>query len=434
MYLLQFIFENFATVFNQEVRIFGTAQCKDIFTRKPKAYMALLSSSLLTKEEEQQYQHKLNRSNLLMAHPFMRHTTKNRTFLVENFAKKIRALANDIAPYKEEQEFYTKLALRTFTSYENIAKKLYHNESYFVNNTKSVKISLFNSLAKKDNFDRPQAPQVDMVYTLTPLNIALLEVDSPYFSEIFKEQIHLVEERRLELSYLFVVCEPQLVTHKVLQKLSKLSKILPLKIVENLHPHYEEIILPQNEKFILYKTYNDEGNYLHITKRTKDRTDIEKEYKRRYNQAISLESYIEQNYPLNGKWYCYSFGSKRDESFYHTLEIEINNSEVVGNFTSGIHHGVVDKHKAFTLLLFNNTLIKLQNSTLNDTIFRVSIIAKEISLHHRDVLLFGLMSREKLKKEDVYKLLNAIHKKEHEDFRLKIDDGFDSFLAEYLNS
>ena len=431
---MQFIFENFATVFSQKVRVFGTAQCKDFFTRKPKAYMVLLSSSLLTKEEEQQYQHKLNRSNLLMAQPFTRHTTKNRTFLVENFAKKIRALAQDIEPYKEEQEFYTKLALRTFTGYENIVKKLYHNESYFISNTKSVKISLFNSLAKKENLHTNEAPKVEVVYTLTPSNIALLEVDSPYFSEIFKEQIHLVEERRLELSYLFVVCECQLLTHKVLQKLIELSKIVPVKIVENLHPHYEEIILPQNENFILYKTYNDEGNYLHITKHTKEKMDIKRDYKHRYNQAISLNSYIEQTYPLNGKWYCYSFGSKMDESYYHTVELEISNNKIIGNFPSGIHSGVVDKHKEFTLLLFGNSLIKLQNSTIENKLFRVSIIAKELSLQHRDLLIFGLMSREELKKDVIYELLNAIHKKESEDFRLKIDDKFDSFLAGYLSS
>ncbi len=61
-------------------------------------------------------------------------------------------------------------------------------------------------------------------------------------------------------------------------------------------------------------------------------------------------------------------------------------------------------------------------------------IAKELNLHHRDVLLFGIMSKEELPKEEVLKLLNAIHKKESEDFRLKIDDGFDSFLGEYLSS
>ena len=235
------------------------------------------------------------------------------------------------------------------------------------------------------------------------------------------------------MSYLFVVCEPQLVTHKVLQKLNELSKIFPVKIVENLHPHYEEIILPQNQDFILYKTYNDEGNYLHITKHSKEKMDIERDYKRRYNQAVSLNSYIEQTYPLNGKWYCYSFGSKRDESFYHRIELEINNSEIVGNFTSGIHYGIVDKHKKFTLLIFDNSLIKLQNSIIKDKIFHVSIIAKELSLHHRDLLIFGLMSREEFQKDDVCKLLNAIYKKEPEDFRLRIDDGFDSFLAGYLS-
>ena len=428
---MQFIFENMATVLNQEVRVFGTAQCKDIFARKPKAYIALLSSSLLSKEEEQHYQHKLNYSNLLIAHPFRRQTLKNKTFLVENFTKKIRDLAKDIEPYKEKQDFYTKLALNTFTSYEKIAKKLYYNENYFVSNKKSVKKLLFNSLAKKDNLQRKEAPRVDIAYTLTPSNISLLEVDSPYFSEIFKEQIYLVEEHRLEIHYLFVVSECQLITHKVLKKLVELSKILPVKIVENPHPHYEEIILPQNQNFILYQTYNDEGRYLHITKHNKEKMEITREYQRRYNQALSLNEFIEQSYPLNGKWYIYSFGSKTEENQYISVELTINNNEIVGNFSSGIHYGEVEKHKEFTLLLFNNSLAKIQNSTLTDNIFRISIIGQELNLHHRDLLIFGIMSKEELPSKKVLKLLNAIHKKEPEDFRLKVDDGFDSFLGEY---
>lgn len=431
---MQFIFENFATVLSQEVRVFGTAQCKDIFTRKPKAYMVLLSSSLLTKEEVQPYQHKLNYSNLIMAHPFKRQTVKERAFLVENFTNKIRDLAKDIEPYKEEKDFYTKLALHTFTGYEKIAKKLYYNESYFVSNKKSVKLLLFNSLAKEKNLKRHEAPRVDIAYTLTPSNIALLEVDSPYFSEIFKEQIYLVEEHRLEIHYLFVVSECQLITHKVLKKLVELSKILPVKIVENPHPHYEEIILPQNQNFILYQTYNDEGRYLHITKHNKEKMEITREYQRRYNQALSLNEFIEQSYPLNGKWYGYSFGSKTDEKQYIPIELTINNSEIVVNLPIGIHYGKVEKHKEFTLLLFNNSFVKIQNSTLKDKIFRVSIISQELNLHHRDVLLFGIMSKEGLPQEEILKLLNAIHKKEPEDFRLKIDDGFDSFLGSYLSS
>ena len=430
---MQFIFENVATILNQEVRVFGTAQCKDISARKPKAYMVLLSSNLLTKDEEQHYQHKLNYSNLLIAYPFKRQTVKNRTFLVENFTKKIKDLAKDIEPHKKEQDFYTNLALHTFSAYEKIAKKLYYNESYFVSNKKSIKNLLFNSLAKNENLDRDEAPRVDIAYTLTPSNISLLEVDSPYFSEIFQEQIYLVEEHRLKIHYLFVVSDCQLMTHKVVQKLIKLAKILPIKIVENSHPHYEEIILPQNKNFILYQTYNDEGRYLHITKHTKDKIDIAREYKRRYNQALSLDEFIEQSYPLNGKWYCYSFGSQIDENHYHTMEIEIDNNNIIGNFLLGIYHGKLEKYKEFTLLLFNNSLIKLRNSVIKDKIFRISIISQELNLDHKDLLLFGIMSKEELKKEEILKLLKSIHKREPEDFRLKIDDGFDSFLGSYLS-
>jgi len=429
---MQFIFENFATIFNQEVRVFGTAQCKDYFTRKPKAYMVLLTSSLLRKDEEKSYIHKLNRSNLIMAKPFSRLTQKNKAHLIENFAEKIEALAQDIEPYKEEETLYTKLALQSFKSYERIAKKISNYGNYFIHNKKSIKSLIFNTLALKENKEKREAPTVDIIYTLTPSNIALLEIDNFYFSDFIQEQIHLVDKHLLQINYLFVVTKIQLITDELLQQLLRLSKHLSVQIVESNRLSYEEIIYPHHKNFIIYQTQNEMGSYIHITKDKKDIMDIIRTYQLLLHKAISLDIFIENNYPLNGKWHFYSFGSKMDEQHYHDVKVEINNEKVVANFSSGTYHGVVQKNQDYTLVLFNDTIIKIQNSHMKESIFRIGIIGKELNMVNRDIILFGIMSRVELQKEEVLFLLKALHKQEKMKFRLRLDDKFDVMLGEFL--
>jgi len=430
-----YVFENFATVFSQELRVFGTGQCKDYFSRKPKAYMALLSSSILSEQEEQKYAHKLNRSNLLIAKPFSRHNKLTKEYLVENFSHKVEMLNQDLSYYRDSSRnnLYYELAFQTFTAYERVVKKLSYNSSYFVRNKKSIKELIFKSLATSQQAKFANLkPKVEILYALTPSNITLLEVDSPYFSDIIREQIKLVDEERLELSYLFVVTDKKLIDNKVIQKLENLADYIPLKIVENSRPHYEEIIYPHDEQFIIYQTFNDIGNYVHISKHSKDRMDIHREYQLLLHEAIVLEEFISQRYPLNGKWYSYSFGSTMDKHNHHTVELEISNNSIVGNFPSGIHHGMIQECRGYTLLLLDNSVIKIQNQNLQDRLFRTSIIGKEQNIHHRDVLLFGLMSREQIESKDVCMLLDTIQKKENEHFRLKVNDGFESILSKFL--
>ena len=429
---MQFIFENFATVFSQEVRVFGTAQCKDYFTRKPKSYMVLLTSSLLEKEEEKLYLHKLNRSNLLIAKPFSRPSQKNGSQLVENFTEKIEALAQDIEPYKEDETLYTQLALQSFRSNERIAKKVSNGENYFIRNTRNLKLLIFHDLALKENREAKEAPTVEILYALTRSNIALLELDNPYFSELIREQIRLVDKKLLQINYLFMVTNKRLITDELLKRLLELSKHLSVKIVESNQLSYEEIIYPHHKNCILYQTKNEMGSYLHITKSSKDKMDIERTYRLLSHEAISLESFINNNYPLNGQWHVYSFGSKINAEHYHDVKVEINHDKAVGTFPSGIHHAMVQSYNDYTLLLFENTILKIQNIHLKESIHRISIIGKELNITHRDVLLFGIMSRKELTKEEVLLLLKALHKQEEMSFRLRVDDEFDAILGEFL--
>jgi len=428
---MQFIFENFATVFSQEVRVFGTAQCKDYFSRKPKAYIVLLTSTLLGKKEEKCYLHKLNRSNLLMVKPFSRLAKKDKTHLIENFVEKVEALAQDIEPYKEQESLYTQLALQSFRSYEHIAKKVSNGGNYFIRNTKSLKLLIFNALALKENIEAKEVPKVEILYALTRSNIALLELDNPHFSELMREQIRLVDEKLLQIDYLFVVTDMELITDELLNRLLDLSKHLLVKIVQSNRLYYKEIIYP-HQNFIIYQTQNEMGSYLHITKGSKDKMDIERTYRLLLHEAISLDDFMEENYPLNGQWHFYSFGSKIDAQYYYDVKVKINNDKVVATFPSGVHCAMVQSFQDYTLLLFDNAIIKIQNINLRESIHRIIIIGKELNMTNRDVLLFGIMSREELKKEEVLFLLKALYKQEEMKFRLRVDDDFDAILGEFV--
>ena len=121
-----------------------------------------------------------------------------------------------------------------------------------------------------------------------------------------------------------------------------------------------------------------------------------------------------------------------DDQHHHDVKVEINNEKVVATFPSGIYHGVIQKNQDYTLVLFNDTIIKIQNSHLKESIFRIGIIGKELNMINRDIILFGIMSRAELQKEEILFLLKALHKQEEMKFRLRVNDKFDTILGEFL--
>ena len=420
---MHYIFKNNVNVYRKKLKIFGVAQCVDAPTREPKSYLALLTSNKLTLEEERKFAHKLNFSNLMIADDFSHGCAIERDYFLENFSEKVYALNRDIKHYDIHQEFskdmYFDIVLKEYRSYIKLLEKsLYHNDYPIDHRRQSILFALEEMCQHKQ-------ADATILYLLDAESLTILDSKN----SIMEMQLKLVKSKKLTLSYLFVVQDLSIITEQAIEQISHLEEHgIHVSLTTNSQSIYSKILVVKEKDFAIYKRKNDHSDN-NVTKNSNTIEALTYEVDALKKHSISLKHFIQKHYLLNGRWYHYSYGSKLDANTFQTVVLEIKSSSFVANFPTKVSQGKLLKTEEYTLLLLNHSIIKVHNINLNDKIFRVSIIGKEKNMYHRDVLLFGLMSREKLTDEQVSLLLHSIHQKEDEDFRLKISNNFDSTLA-----
>ena len=424
---MNFIFKNSVQIYKKEIKVFGVAQCIDALCGEPKAYMALLTSEELSAEDEEKYAHKLNHSNRIIADDFThKYMLKEKCFL-ENFMEKIDGLARDISHYDIDKSFsknmYFDIVLNEYKSYVKLLEKSIYDTDYLINNRTESLLFSFRDMCKEERIEAV------IPYVLGSESISILDEKNP----IMETQLELVKQDRLKLTYLFVIEDTSLLTDGIIKKIECIEENgIEVKIIDKSQTIYSKILWVQNQHFAIYKMRNQVDDNVHVTQ---DRQLIEKlEFEIKFLDRVSIpfQEFLKQHYSLDGTWYSYAYSSKRDSSYHQMVKFEIKNHHIKAFFPSNAVDGTLMSNEAYTLLLLPHSIIKIHNINIQDKLFRISIIGKERNMYHRDVLLFGLMSRRELSKEQVDMLLNKIHKKEDEEFRLKISDEFDSTLA-YFN-
>ncbi len=416
-----YIVENSANVFSERLKVYGTGQCKDFATRQPKAYLALFSSSLLSPDDEERYQHKLNGSNLLIAQNFPKHCVLAEDFLFSNFYQKIHTLGEDIFPHYERTDMlnkdYNDIMLREFKTYLHILKKAAQDFDFFISRRRKLQIYSLNSLELNTG--------VIIVYTLN-------QVTLPFFFKMICNQNDPLYLKHVHLRYILIIEDREVLTSAVIERLKQLEEQdVDIKLLSKNPSIYSEILITIDSNFALYRVGNGVEDRTFVTKRSNKIDKLYEAHALLTREALPLQNFLDKQCSLNGKWFSYSYGSKEDDSYYHAVPIEVQNNNVVAFYSTGTATGKIYKTPDQTLIILNNTVIKIHNHMLNDDIFKISIIGKELYIEHRDLLVYGIMSREELSEEEVHLLLGAIHIKEGHDFRLKTSDSFDRILAEF---
>ena len=422
---MHYIFKNNADFYKEEIKVFGVAQAVDALSREPKAFLTLLSSNKLSKEEESRFAHKLNYSNLMIADDFSHGCALERDYFLENFAEKIRDLNRDTHHYAINEQFkddmYFDIILQEYQSYIGLLEQsLYHNDYPINHKRQSILFALENMCKEKKE-------KATILYLLDSDNLNILDSKNA----IMDTQLSLVKENKLTLSYLFIVEDISLLNEQRIQQLQYLEENnIQVKLTTNSQSIYSKILIVDNKDFAIYKRKN-EYNDNHVTKSANSIELLAYEVEAVEKESISIKEFLEVNYPLNGTWYLYSFSSKKDKSIFQELKFEINNYNFKASFPNGKRIGSLLQTQEYTLMLLRNSVIRLHNIHLKEEIFYVSIIGKETGIYHKDVLLFGLFSKNKLSKEQASHLLESIHQKEDEEFRVKICNNFDSTLARF---
>lgn len=413
---MHYIFKNNVNVYRKELKIFGVAQCVDAPTSEPKSFLALLSSTKLTKDEEKNFTHKLNFSNRMIADDFTQGCHLERDFFLENFSDKIYHLARDIQLYTKNEtlseDVYLDIVLKEYSSYiELLEKAIYHNDYPINHKRQSILFAL------EDMCQQKQA-KATILYLLDSETLNILDSKN----SIMEMQLKLVQHKKLSLTYLFIIQDLSLVTQNILSKIHYLEQHgMQVRLTTNNQSIYSKILVVEGKDFAIYKRKNEQSDN-HVTKNATNIEALNYEVEELYKHAISLEAFTQKYYPLNGHWFHYSFTSIENSTEYQTVE-----------FPTKKALGSILQTEEYTLILLKESLLKIHNINLYDKLFQVSIIGKEKNIHHRDVLLFGLLSREALSEETIKLLLESIHKKSDQEFRLKISDHFNSILANTLN-
>ena len=413
---MHYVFKNNVNVYRKELNVFGVAQCVDAPTREPKSHMVLLTSKRLTTQEEKNFSHKLNFSNRIIADDFTDNCRYENEYFLENFLEKIYELSKDITHYSKNnslpKDMYLDIILEEYFSYITLLEKAIYNNDYAIDHKRQSILFALEDMCKESR------EEATIVYLLNRETLSILDSKN----SIIEMQIKLVQENKLTLSYIFILQDNSLLTQRVIKQIKHIEKVgITVKLTDCNNRIYSKILLVKYKDFAIYKIKNEEDDN-HVTKNaTKiEKLSFEVEYLSR--KSITLKEYIEQNYALNGTWYHYAYDSKMDEKSYNTIEIEIKNDSIIAKLPNAkIIHGDVHTNREFTLLLLENSIIKIHNINIKDTLFRVSVIGKEQNIYHRDVLLFGLFSRKKIPEKELLLLLESIHEKEDEPFRLKID-------------
>ncbi|CAA6818472.1 MAG: Unknown protein [uncultured Sulfurovum sp.] len=420
---MNYIFKNNADFYTDEIKVFGVAQAVDALTREPKAFLTLLTSNKLTAEEECRYAHKLNYSNLMIADDFTHGCALERDYFLENFSQKIRDLYRDTNHYAINEHFkndmYFDIVLQEYQSYiELLEKSLYHNDYPINHKRQSILFALEHMCKEKKE-------TATILYHLDSESLSILDSKN----SIMDMQLKLVKADKLTLSYLFTIEDISLITERVIQQIQYLEKNnISVKLTNNSRSIYSKILIVYNKDFAIYKRKNEQTDN-HVTKSAGRIERLGYEVEALEKDAICIDDFLEENYPLNGRWYHYSFTSKKDTNVFQETIFDIKNYTFTASYPKGQRIGSLLQTEEYTLILLQNSVIRLHNIHLKEKIFHVSIIGKEIGIHHKDVLLFGLFSKTKLSNEQALLLLNSIHQKEDEEFRVKICNNFDSTLA-----
>ena len=420
---LHYIFKNNVSVYRRELKVFGVGQCVDALTHEPKAYMALLTSVKLTAKEEREFIHKMNYSNRLIADDFTMKYHQERAFFLENFSQKIYDLSHDINIYTSQDNFskdmYYDIILEEYKSYISLLEKaLYHNDYAIDHRRESILFAL-------EGLCQESRAEVTIAYLLDSENIKLLEGKN----SILETQITLVKEEKLKLSYLFIVHDLSLLSEDVIEKIHYIEASgISVRVTNCTYSNYSKILLVKGKDFAIYK-WKNEIDYNRVTRNATIIETLTIDIVFLTKKSVELSLFLQQVYTLNGKWYFYSYSCNQNAQNYESLELEINNRKFSAKGQFSYEEGIVCEYKEYTLLLLEDTIIKVHNITMKYDIFRVSVIGDEQMLHSRDVLMFGLLSRKKLLKEEVLPLLEKIPKEESESFRVRVSNECDAGLA-----
>ena len=410
--------------------VYGLCLSKDYISKNPKSSLVLLSQKLLTTEKKTLFETKINNSNITIVNNKKRPTDVS---FINNLSEHLRDLKECVDSYSSRGIFLN-LFLKEFNLFYEKFNQFYNKYEYYFSYFSQSMIKMLYMLQKSD-----EKHHLQIVYTLKDLNKSLFNHEDSDSLEFYNLFITLSKENRMSFEFIIIIGEKIVINRKIREKFEKLEDAgvsLLFREKRDIQA-YSTIVLVDNINLLAISGLKGEQRYK-ITRYQTEVAKLKKEYEIQKKHAKPLQTILNEKYPLNGVWYLYGNGSNNILHFA-TFLIDGDNIDITLNsHNNKKYEGVIYKAYGDTLLCTSLAIIKFRDDEKNPIIKIVSLSSDQHNGNGKPIILFAILSRTQIEKNDRDKLFSALVDREASPYNqasfklsLSIDEVLRPLLFKY---
>ena len=408
--------------------IYGIYLSKDYSLEKPKSSLVLLSRKKLTLEMEGQFKTKINPSNITIANNDKRIRTEEGSF-IDNLSSHLKDLKS-CTDNHISKDIFLNIFLEEFNLFYRKFSDFDRKDEFFISSLINNLYIILNSLEQTK-----EKQHLKIIYTLKDVKNSLF---SPIDSQAIDIYTYLIKLSKQDIiSFEFVIALDKKV--KVDKELVFLFKGLEQAGIAILFRDYSE--MKAYTTILLIDNYNlaiscRNGYYAHNITRSKNKIDdLRKKYEIQKKYAQPLQTILDRDYPLNGTWYFYGYGSSGVLHFA-TILIEGNIIDVtLKSHNDTKYRGKMYKIYGDVLLCTELGIMKFREEEEKKIIKIISVMSDQHNGNGKPVVLFAILSRVQLEEEDMNNIFLALIDKDisiHEKTSYSVSMNIDAMLKPLL--
>jgi len=379
--------------------VYGLALTKDYILQNPKTSMVLLSQKLLTNEQKKMFETKINISNITIADNEKKGIEAG---FRDNLSKHLYDLKSVVDNYNS-QNIFLNLFLDEFNLFYNKFEQFSNQHGYYLSSFSKGMMRVIDLLLQTN-----KKHHIQVIYTLKDFDKSLF---NPSFSdsiEFYNRIITLSKEEKISFEFIIVLREDTVIDRDLKDKFREFQEAnIPVYFRRKKDiKAYSTIVLIQDYMLAIFGL-KGEDRYK-ITNYPTDVFKLTKEYEVQKKYANTLKEIIEEDYPLNGRWYQYGYGSN-DALHFAIFDIDGDSVDItLKSHDNRKFKGVIHKVYDDILLCTSLAIVKFRDDRRNPVLRIVSLMSDQHNGNGKPIILYGILSRVEIDKEDRDKLFSVL--------------------------
>jgi len=376
--------------------VYGLALTKDYILKNPKSSIVLLSRN---KEPKNIFETKINISNILIADN-EKHGIE--TSFINNLYTHLKGLKSVIDNYNSNNIFLN-LFLDEFRLFYSKFEQFSNQYGYYLTSFSKSAVKILSFLIQTN-----EKYHIQILYTLKDLNSSIFNHSDSDSFEVYNTLITLSKEKRISFEFIIALGEKIVINRELKEKFKELEDAnIPILFRKKQHiKAYSTITLIKNYKLAIFRLKGD--NRYKITNDQTDVNKLKKEYEIQKRYALTLDEIIKEEYPLNGIWHLYGYGTNNALHFA-TFDIDGDKIDItLKSHDNRKYRGVIHKIYDDILLCTDLAIIKFRDDRENPIIKIVSLMSNQHNGNGKPVILYALFSKVELEESDRDNLFSTL--------------------------